>query len=216
MNFCNDCIQGVRHVASLGTLETTVAGVTCYVATPTVDDAKDKVILLPDAFGMSINAQLLADDFVRNGFKAQTIIRVVAIDYFGIPADRPFKLKASLLLADAFINKSSPLTSHSTTLSNVPSSPTSHLPNDLETYFSKSAAPILINSCEHDRLFCAEAQTKADAIFGDEKFAPGYRREYFPRCTHGVTVLGDLSNSLVKAGKEGSAMANVEFFLEHL
>jgi hypothetical protein len=46
-------------VASLGTLET-IDGVACYVATPTVDYAKDKVILfLPDAFGIElINAKV--------------------------------------------------------------------------------------------------------------------------------------------------------------
>jgi len=31
-----------------------------------------------------------------------------------------------------------------------------------------------------------------------------------------VTVLGDLSNPLVKTGNEGSSLASVEFFLEHL
>jgi hypothetical protein len=65
-------------------------------------------------------------------------------------------------------------------------------------------------------LFPAEAQAKADEIFGDGKFVPGYRREYFPGCTHGFAVRGDLSDPLVKAGKEGSFMASVEFFLEHL
>src|SRR6266436_857052 len=72
-----------------GKLET-IGGVPCYIATPTVDYPKDKVILfLPDVFGIELeNAkvcslllcpplllkpqQLLADDFAQNGFKVRT------------------------------------------------------------------------------------------------------------------------------------------------
>ncbi|KAG1793106.1 uncharacterized protein HD556DRAFT_1308831 [Suillus plorans] len=267
MDFCNGCIQGVRHgehlVASLGTLKT-IAGVTCYVATPTVDYAKDKVILLlPDGFGMTINAQgykphnsssLMTLSETASRF-AQTI--VVAIDYFngdGIPGDRLFKVKDNLKSLDFWGWQAATVKATRPSLDKVIAAlkeegvtkfgATGHcfgcrhtfdlafdniiqctvvshisllnLPDDLETYFSRSAAPLLIDSCEHDRLFCAEAQTKADAIFGDGKFAPGYRSECFPRCTHGFTVLGDLSNPLVKAGKQGSSLASVEFFLEHL
>ncbi|KAJ7039223.1 hypothetical protein C8F04DRAFT_321879 [Mycena alexandri] len=48
-----------------------IRGARCYVATPTVDYPRDKVVLfLTDAFGLSLpNNQLLADDFARNGFK---------------------------------------------------------------------------------------------------------------------------------------------------
>ncbi|KAG6327262.1 hypothetical protein ID866_11827 [Astraeus odoratus] len=54
-----------------------IGGVRCYVGTPSEEYAKEKVILfLPDIFGIDlINAQLLVDDFARNGFKT------VAIDY---------------------------------------------------------------------------------------------------------------------------------------
>ncbi|KAG2089661.1 Alpha/Beta hydrolase protein [Suillus cothurnatus] len=250
MSLCKDCIQGVRHEGEpSGTLET-IDGVACYVATPTVDYAKDKVILfLPDAFGIElINAKLLADDFAKNGFK------VVAIDYFnggGLPADqvlndKKFDLYAWLAAHGAEVTrppldkviaalKEEGVTKFGATgycfggryifdlaFDNViQCAVASHpsllkLPDDLETYFSKSTAPLLINTCENDRLFGAEAQAKADEIFGDGKFAPGYRREYFPGCTHGFAVRGDLSDPLVKAGKEGSFLASVEFFLEHL
>ncbi|KAG2144592.1 dienelactone hydrolase [Suillus clintonianus] len=250
MSFCKDCIQGVRHEGKpSGTLET-IAGVACYVATPTIEYSKEKVILLlPDAFGIElVNAQLLADDFAKNGFK------VVAIDYFngdGLPADR--------VLNDKAFDFRGWLATHGTEVTRPPldkviaalkeegvtkfgatgycfggrytfdlafdniiqCAVVSHpslldLPDDLETYFAKATAPLLINSCENDRLFPAEAQAKADEIFGDGKFAPGYRREYFPGCTHGFAVRGDLSDPLVKAGKEGSFMASAEFFLEHL
>ncbi|KAG1839669.1 dienelactone hydrolase [Suillus subluteus] len=250
MSFCKDCIQGVRHDGEpQGTLET-IDGVACYVATPTVDYPKDKVILfLPDVFGIElINAKLLADDFATNGFK------VVAVDYFNgdsLPADimnkpgsfnreawlakhgneqtRPSLDKVIAVLKEEGVTKfgatgycfggryTFDLAFDNTIQCSVVSHPSLlKVPNDLETYFSKSTAPLLINSCENDRLFSAEAQAKADEIFGDGKFAPGYRREYFPGCTHGFAVRGDLSDPLVKAGKEGSFLASVEFFLAHL
>ncbi|KAG2040096.1 Alpha/Beta hydrolase protein [Suillus americanus] len=250
MSFCKDCIQGVRHEGEpSGTLET-IDGVACYVATPAGDYAKDKVILLlPDAFGIElINAQLLADDFAKNGFK------VVAIDYFnggGLPADmtlndksfdlygwlaahgaeatRPPLDKVIAALKEEGVTKfgatgycfggryTFDLAFDNVIQCAVVSHPSLlNIPADLETYFSKSVAPLLINSCENDRLFPVEAQAKADEIFGDGKFAPGYRREYFPGCTHGFAVRGDLSDPLVKAGKEGSFLAGVGFFLEHL
>ncbi|KAG1743127.1 dienelactone hydrolase [Suillus lakei] len=250
MSFCKDCIQGVRHEGEPSGILETIADVACYVATPTVDYSKDKVILLlPDAYGIElINAQLLADDFAKNGFK------VVAIDYFngdGLPADRvlndkTFDFRGWLATHDAEATrppldrviaalKVEGVTKFGATgycfggrytfdlaFDNIiQCAVVSHpsllnLPDDLETYFAQAKAPLLINSCENDRLFPAEAQAKADELFGNGKFAPGYRREYFPGCTHGFAVRGDLSDPLVKAGKEGSFMASVEFFLEYL
>jgi hypothetical protein len=52
-----------------------IGGVNSYVATPTVDYPKHKAILfLTDVFGPQlVNAQLLADDFARNGFKVLSL-----------------------------------------------------------------------------------------------------------------------------------------------
>ncbi|KAF7357113.1 Dienelactone hydrolase endo-1,3,1,4-beta-D-glucanase [Mycena sanguinolenta] len=65
MSFCDDCFKG-----KFGQTEH-IGGTKCYVATPTVEYPKDKVILLlTDGFGLSLeNNLLLADDFARNGFK---------------------------------------------------------------------------------------------------------------------------------------------------
>ena len=79
-----------------------------------------------------------------------------------------------------------------------------------------SKAPLLINSCTYDSRFPHESQAKADEIFGNGKFKPGYKREYFEGCTHGFAVRGDLSKPEVKAGKEGAFKASVEWFLAHL
>ncbi|KAG1898558.1 uncharacterized protein F5891DRAFT_1190631 [Suillus fuscotomentosus] len=56
-----------------------IAGVTCYV---TIDYAKDKVILLPDAFGVKTPQQLLADDLSETASRfAQTIDK--SLDFWG-------------------------------------------------------------------------------------------------------------------------------------
>jgi hypothetical protein len=74
---------------------------------------------------------------------------------------------------------------------------------------------LLINSCTTDGKFPHEAQEKADKILGDSKFAPGYKREYFEGCTHGFAVRGDMNDPKVKAGKEGSFKATVEWFFKY-
>ncbi|KAI0630599.1 alpha/beta-hydrolase [Trametes polyzona] len=90
------------------------------------------------------------------------------------------------------------------------------VPADLEKYLSDSKAPLLINSCETDSMFPQEAQAKADEILGGGKFAPGYERTYWPGCTHGFAVRGDISDPKVKAGREGAFKATVEFLIKHL
>ncbi|KAH9932723.1 alpha/beta-hydrolase [Epithele typhae] len=89
MSLCNNCITGVRHEGTpTGTL-TKIGGTDCYVATPSGEYARDKVLLyFPDALGMqSPNAHLLADDFALNGYKT------VVVDYFEgepVPHERVF------------------------------------------------------------------------------------------------------------------------------
>lgn len=71
MSSCKDCISGVRHEGTPEGKMEKIGGVECYVATPTGDYSKDKVVLyLTDIFGIRLNnPKLLADDFARNGFK---------------------------------------------------------------------------------------------------------------------------------------------------
>ncbi|KAJ3715325.1 Alpha/Beta hydrolase protein [Lentinula raphanica] len=88
-------------------------------------------------------------------------------------------------------------------------------PDDLEKYFSTSRAPLLLNTCTVDDQFPQSSQTQADAIFGEGKFAPGYKREYFDGCTHGFAVKGDMSNPKIKAGKEGAFKASVEWLYKY-
>ncbi|KAL0953651.1 hypothetical protein HGRIS_004854 [Hohenbuehelia grisea] len=86
MSLCKDCISGVRHEGTPEGKWEVLGGIKTYVATPELDYPKDKVLLyLTDIFGPELsNAQLLADDFARNGFKT------VVPDIFNgdaVPAD---------------------------------------------------------------------------------------------------------------------------------
>ncbi|KAG6825847.1 hypothetical protein H0H92_002195 [Tricholoma furcatifolium] len=88
MSLCKDCVSGkpvfivleawltmimsgVIHDGEAQGKWEDINGVNCYVATPSVEYPKDKVILfLTDVFGPQlINNQLLADSFANNGFK---------------------------------------------------------------------------------------------------------------------------------------------------
>ncbi|CCM02586.1 uncharacterized protein FIBRA_04689 [Fibroporia radiculosa] len=71
MSLCEHCVSGVRHEGTPEGQFEDVAGINTYIATPTVDYPKDKAVLfITDIFGPQlINAQLLADDYARNGFK---------------------------------------------------------------------------------------------------------------------------------------------------
>jgi len=71
MSFCEHCISGVRHEGTSEGKFEEIGGIKSYIATPSTDYPKDKVVLfLTDAFGPEFsNNQLLADDYARNGFK---------------------------------------------------------------------------------------------------------------------------------------------------
>ncbi|KAL0571949.1 hypothetical protein V5O48_010021 [Marasmius crinis-equi] len=86
MSFCKDCVKGVIHEGTPKGKTEKIGGVECYVATPSIDYPKDKVLLfLTDVFGVAlVNARLLADSFAENGF------RTIVPDYLNgdpIPAD---------------------------------------------------------------------------------------------------------------------------------
>ncbi|KAL6301014.1 alpha/beta-hydrolase [Sparassis latifolia] len=249
MSLCADCFRGVRHEGEPEGKIEQIGGVECYVATPSVDYPRDKVILfLSDVFGIPLlNNRLLVDDFARNGFKTimPDLFNGEAVDVaaFSDPNldRRSWKAKHSPVSAAAIVeNVVKVLTesgvtrigttsycfgaqaafylaraniSHVTVLSH-PSA--LDVPADLESYHANSKAPLLINSCEVDTQFGPDCQAIADKIFGEGKFAPGYQRTYWEGCAHGFAVRGDLSDPKVKAGKEGSFKATVEFFAKYL
>ncbi|KAJ3996971.1 dienelactone hydrolase [Lentinula boryana] len=86
MSLCEDCIKGVRHEGNPEGKWETINGVESYIGTPSGEYQTDKVLLfICDVFGPQLpNAQLLVDDFARNG------IKTVAPDLFekdGLPFD---------------------------------------------------------------------------------------------------------------------------------
>ncbi|KAJ7109638.1 dienelactone hydrolase endo-1,3,1,4-beta-D-glucanase [Mycena crocata] len=97
MSFCENCFKGMTHDGTPEGETGKIGGITCYIATPTVDYPNDKVVLfLTDVFGLGLkNSLLLSDDFARNGF--MTIIPdlfngdpypVTALDPGAPPFDR--------------------------------------------------------------------------------------------------------------------------------
>ena len=62
------------------------------------------------------------------------------------------------------------------------------VPKVFEELIEKSTAPLLINSCEVDAAFPIDDQRKADEYLGDGKYKAGYKRTYWPGCTHGFAV----------------------------
>lgn len=89
-------------------------------------------------------------------------------------------------------------------------------PEDLEK-FKLTGVPLFINSCETDSQYPAEKQKIGDDILGGGKpEAENYKRAYFPGCTHGFAVRGDLSIPEVKAGKEGAFKNAIEWFIKKL
>ena len=65
-------------------------------------------------------------------------------------------------------------------------------PEDVQKYLEVAKAPLLINACETDQMWPVESQKVADEVLGGGKFAPGYSQTYWPGCTHGFAVRGDL------------------------
>ncbi|EPT00991.1 hypothetical protein FOMPIDRAFT_1023529 [Fomitopsis schrenkii] len=70
MSLCTDCVSGVRHEGTPEGKIEKIGGVESYIATPSGDYDKTKVVLfLTDVFGIPLsNNKLLADDFARNGY----------------------------------------------------------------------------------------------------------------------------------------------------
>ena len=90
------------------------------------------------------------------------------------------------------------------------------VPADLEK-FKASRVPLLINSCEFDEVYPPEKQKIGDVILGGgQTESEGYKRAYFAGCTHGFAVRGDLSNPVVKKGKEDAFENVVHWFKAHL
>ncbi|POW05837.1 hypothetical protein PSTT_09390 [Puccinia striiformis] len=90
------------------------------------------------------------------------------------------------------------------------------IPDDLNKLNDTSKVPLLINSCEFDEQFGAEAQKKADEILGDGKYKPGYKRNYYAGATHGFGCRADLNKPAEKEAFDKSFVEIVKWFKTHL
>ena len=85
------------------------------------------------------------------------------------------------------------------------------VPEDHEK-LSTNPTPILFNTCETDPMYPAEAQKKGDELLGNgTQEGEKYKRNYYPGCTHGFAVRGDIKDEKVKFGKEDSFKQSVEW-----
>ncbi|VDB85425.1 unnamed protein product [Peniophora sp. CBMAI 1063] len=85
---------------------------------------------------------------------------------------------------------------------------------DLERYATNHKIPLLINSCEVDTQFTEEKRNKALEVF--KNCSVPFNQPYFPGCTHGFAVRGDMNNALIKAGKEGAFKSIVDWHKKYL
>ncbi|KAJ7663906.1 Alpha/Beta hydrolase protein [Mycena polygramma] len=230
MSLCKDCIKGVVHEGTPAGKMEKIGGTESYVATPTVDYPKDKVVLyLSDAMGVTlVNNQLLADSFAANGFKRDPQFDIPAwVARHGPGETRPIINAVIKALQEEGVKHFAAVGycfggryvfdlafDNIISVSAVAHPSLLQAPADLEKYLAQSKAPLLINSCSDDPQFPKEAVGHADRILAG--FAPGYKREHFEGCSHGFAVRGNLSDPKVQEGKEGAFKATVEWFKKYL
>ncbi|KAK4699842.1 hypothetical protein P7C70_g6414, partial [Phenoliferia sp. Uapishka_3] len=88
------------------------------------------------------------------------------------------------------------------------------VPDDIEAWVAKSKTPLLFNSCEVDKSWPKDSQDTADKIMAS--YAPGWKQNYYPGCTHGFGTRADLSVPAQKHGKEDAFKESVEWFKNYL
>ncbi|KAH9933399.1 alpha/beta-hydrolase [Fomitopsis serialis] len=230
---CQHCVSGVRHEGTPEGKIEKIGGIECYVATPSGDYDKTKVVLfLTDVFGIPLNNnKLLADTFASNGYK--TVIPdilsndAVAEDAFSAPGK--FDIGAWFAshgpdvwkpIVDSVVAalKAEGVTRIGTTGYCFGAPPALYLAYSNTSAVTVVSHPSLLKpeslELRGRPQFPPDFQAKSDEIF--KGFAPGYERTYWDGCTHGFAVRGDMSDPKVKAGKEGAFEAAVKFFKKHL
>ncbi|EIW79020.1 alpha beta-hydrolase [Coniophora puteana RWD-64-598 SS2] len=241
------CVQGVHHEGTpTGKIEK-INDVECYIATPSATYPKEKVLLfLPDFFGITFkNAQLIADDFARNGY------RTVMPDYLNGDGVPPAELEKGTFPVQDWFQRHGPETSRpplDKVIAGLREEGVTAFAAIGYCYGARHAWDLAIEHvtkvtiCNHPSLlknpedfetYLAKATApllinscEIDPPFppdfqasADEilkdKFAPGYHREHWMGCKHGFSVRGDIRDPMVKAAKEGSFVNAVEWLHKH-
>ncbi|TRM64199.1 dienelactone hydrolase [Schizophyllum amplum] len=96
------------------------------------------------------------------------------------------------------------------------------IPDDAEQ-FARTSVPLLVESCEVDRSFSAEAAAAMDVIMEgvttvvEGKQEPlSYKRTHWAGCKHGFAVRGDPEDPNARAAKEGAFKDTVEWMKQWL
>jgi len=209
-------------------------------------DKTKALLFLPDAFGASlVNAQLLADSFAENGIPTYVIDYLYGDPVPAEAMSNPsFDWQAWFAkhgstdtrpLLDKAIEglKAQGITTFAATgycfggryvtdlvldqkikVAVVAHPSLLKVPEDLLALKEKAPTiPFLWNNAELDYMFNLEQQAKAEEIF---KGMDSYVLTTHKGCEHGFAVRGDMSNPLVKAGKETAFEATVKFVKAHL
>ncbi|KAI6101020.1 dienelactone hydrolase [Pisolithus croceorrhizus] len=78
------------------------------------------------------------------------------------------------------------------------------VPATFQTLAEKGKAAFLLELGSEDTELSASDQEEIDNIFGDGKYAPGYKCKVWDGCPHGFAVRGDMLDEQQFAGKAGS------------
>ncbi|KIY60974.1 alpha beta-hydrolase [Cylindrobasidium torrendii FP15055 ss-10] len=245
MSMCSDCIKVVIHEGTPTGSHTKIHGVDCYVAEPSGDYPKDKVLLfLTDAFGIQLsNNLLLVDAFANNGYKT------VLMDYF--QGDMPttnyattnFDInawkdrhgqEATRPIIDKVIQglKAEGVSRFAATGYCFGGRYVFDLAFDGVISVAVTAHPSLLEFPTDFEAYTSKAtapllinSAEIDRLFPKEihervdaifeGFKPGYKRTYFEGCKHGFAVRGDVSDPTVKAAKEGAFAESIKWLNEY-
>lgn len=97
----------------------------------------------------------------------------------------------------------------------IVSHPSQLVPKDFEPFAQKAKAPLLLEMGDQDVELTVQKQEQIDAILGDGKYAPGYKRECWPGCAHGFAVRGDPLAPQEFEGKKGSFDSSVAWLRKY-
>ncbi|KAI6021444.1 Alpha/Beta hydrolase protein [Pisolithus microcarpus] len=238
---CSDCAAGQEYKGSPQGKTEKIGGVSCYVGTPTGHyDHKKVLLLLTDMFGLTLpNNLLLVDDFTKQGY------RTIAPDYLNGDAAPPYAMNNPNFKVKDWVQNHMPdvtrpplddviqalkrqgVTSFAVTgycfggryaidlaidgivdviIVSHPSQVV--VPTTFETFAQKASAPLLLELGDKD----TEVTTP---VLGDGKYAPGYKRESWPGCSHGFAVRADVLVPEQLQGKEGSFNSSVAWLKKY-
>ncbi|KIY65945.1 alpha beta-hydrolase [Cylindrobasidium torrendii FP15055 ss-10] len=244
MSMCADCIKVVTHEGVPTGSQASINGVDCYIAEPSEEYAKEKVVLfLTDGFGIGfINNQLLVDDYAKNGYKTiamdlfngdvfteeniKTIDLPAWVSRHGRDFTRPIIDKVVDGLKQDGVNQFA-ATGYcfggryvfDLGFDNVISTSIATHPSMLEC---PSDFEAYVSKSSSPLLLNTGGLDVyfPPKIYGTidtifDGFAPGYKRTLYEGCAHGFAVRGDIRDPKVKQAKESAFEESIKWLRKH-